>query len=241
MKAYYFATKDRKLRYGDDRPIKVGETHTVEGDIVLCGNGLHASRRVIDALEYAPGEILYEVELSGTIVKGLGKVAASSRKYIKEVDCTEILKSFARKQALINIELIKPYVLMTEDYELIVWYLETGDELLAAYAADAASREAYVTTAAAYAADAASREADAAAYAAAYAADAASREAYVTTAAAYAADAAAYVADAAAYAADAASREAYAADAASREAYAAAYAREAAREAANEMLMEMIR
>jgi len=53
MKAFYFSTKERKLRYGDDRDIVIGETHKVDGEIKLCHNGLHASTKLIDAIRYA--------------------------------------------------------------------------------------------------------------------------------------------------------------------------------------------
>lgn len=127
MKAYYFSTQARKLRHGDNRVIRTGRTHTVKGKIKLCFRGLHASRRVLDALRYAPGPILYEVELSGEIIEDTTKVVASERKYIKCYgDVSDKLMLFARKQALLNIELIKPHC-RAEDYKLIVNYLRTGD------------------------------------------------------------------------------------------------------------------
>jgi len=139
---YYFSTNEKKLRYGDNRPIKEGETHSVEGELVLCENGLHASERVIDALKYAPGSTLWLVELSGEIVEGEDKVCARSRKYIKEIDCEELLREFARKQALINIEKIKPYC-SAEAFSLIVDYLETGNDELRSAAWSAARSAAW--------------------------------------------------------------------------------------------------
>ena len=65
VKAFYFSTRERKLRYGDDRAVEVGTTHTVEGTPKCCSFGLHASKKLIDAIMYAPGPILYLVELSG--------------------------------------------------------------------------------------------------------------------------------------------------------------------------------
>lgn len=128
MKAYYFSTEDRKLRNGDNRVIRIGKTHTVKGKIELCERGLHASKRVSDALQYAPGPILYEVELSGEILEGMDKVVASKRKYIKCYgDVSDKLMLFARRQALIHIELIAPYCTLNE-YRLLIDYLNTGDE-----------------------------------------------------------------------------------------------------------------
>jgi hypothetical protein len=234
MKAFYFATQDRKLRYGDDRPIVVGETHTVDCKPIPCEQGLHASKRLIDALRYAPGGVLYLVELSGEIVETDDKACATERKYLAEFDLSNVLFKFSCACALVNIELIKPY---TKDFDFILEFLKNPVKENAAYAAEAADAAA---RAAAYAADAAY----AAAYAAeaAYAADAAAYAADAARASAYAADAAyaaAYAAEAAYAAADAARASAdAAADAAAYAAYAAA---RAARENQNAMFTQMVR
>ena len=144
MKAFYFATEERKLRYGDERKIEVGLTHKVEGSPILCGNGLHASTRIIDALNYAPGPILYLVELGGKIDKGSDKICALERTYIAEYDATDLLRQFSRDQAMINIEKIKPYA-SNEEFKLIIKWLTTGDESLrsaARSAAESAARSA---------------------------------------------------------------------------------------------------
>jgi len=76
-------------------------------------------------------------------------------------DSDWVLRKFARDQALINIELIKPY---TDKYDLIVRFLVTGKDARAAFAAT------YAATYAAYAAgDAAGADAGGAAFDAAYA------------------------------------------------------------------------
>ena len=53
--------------------VRRGQTMHVEGQPVLCHHGLHASKRLIDALGYAPGPIVQRVELSGEIVSGTDK------------------------------------------------------------------------------------------------------------------------------------------------------------------------
>ncbi len=131
MKAYYFSTQERKLQYGDNRPIKVGATHTVEGNLELCKFGLHASKHPFDALQYAPGPILWQVELGGEIIEGDDKCVASSRTYLKEIDTTEPLREFARWCALQVIHL-------WECPDVVKQYLETGDESLRDAAWDAA-------------------------------------------------------------------------------------------------------
>jgi hypothetical protein len=137
IKAWYFAPEDNKLRYGDGRSINIGETHTVAGKPKLCENGLHASERLIDALQYVPGSILYEVELSGEFDVGDNKLCATNRTYLRGINATNLLKSFARKQALINIDKIKPYC-CESDYSLIINYLTNGEEELRLAARSAA-------------------------------------------------------------------------------------------------------
>ena len=140
MRAWYFSNEERKLRYNDYRPIVVGETHSVDitsKPLELCAWGLHASVNILDALKYAPGNILYEVELSGQILVGDDKVCAEHRTYIREYCIEDILIEFARKQALINIEKIKPYTNEAE-YSLIIEWLTTGNVKVRSAAASAA-------------------------------------------------------------------------------------------------------
>jgi len=103
-------------------------------------------------------------------------------------DSDWVLRKFARDQALINIELIKPY---TDKYDLIVRFLVTGKDAHAATGAtsiDSADSAADAAYEAAYAAANAAFAADAAYYTAVYA-DTASYYAAATAAAAtYAAD-----------------------------------------------------
>lgn len=156
MKAFYFATEKRTLRYGDGRAIIVGKTHVVSGVPRPCVWGLHASVRPLDALRYAPGSVLYLVELSGTVVAGDDKHAATERTYLAEFDASRLLVRFACDCALEVVDQIKPYA---DTYELIVSFLKdpTAAADAAAYAASAAAdaaRAAYAASAAAYAASA---------------------------------------------------------------------------------------
>ena len=84
-----------RLPHGDGREVRVGETLTVDGPIILCEQGLHASRRVLDALGFAPGPILCRVELSGTVVEGADKLAASARTVVAMGDVSHALHEFA--------------------------------------------------------------------------------------------------------------------------------------------------
>ena len=84
-----------RLPHGDNRVVRVGEALTVDPPIVLCERGLHASRRPIDALSYAPGPLVCRVRLSGEIVEGDDKLAASSRTVAWMADATRTLHEFA--------------------------------------------------------------------------------------------------------------------------------------------------
>ena len=131
VKAWYFSSDDCRLRYDDNRIIKVGRTHKVKGEPKMCSHGLHASKKIIDALDYAPGYILWRVELGGKIICGDDKCVATERTYLQKLDTTPILKKWARLCALDVIDL-------WDAPDVVVKYLKTGDESLKAAAWDAA-------------------------------------------------------------------------------------------------------
>ena len=83
---WHFAKESECLRYDDGRKIIVGKSHTVDCEPKLCEAGLHASKTVIEALQYAPGPILYRVILSGKIVHGDDKSCATKRTYIEKIN-----------------------------------------------------------------------------------------------------------------------------------------------------------
>jgi hypothetical protein len=122
-------TGDR-LRNGDPIP-PVGEWIRAEGTIVLCRNGLHCSKRLMDALHYAPGELLHRVELLDNLQDGGDKWVGRERRIIASADATNMLREFARWCALQVVHLwnVPPVVLE---------YLTTGDESKRAAAMDAA-------------------------------------------------------------------------------------------------------
>jgi len=146
--AYHFVGE--KLR--DGRPVPPdGETLVHKGPLVLCRSGLHASVHPFDALQYAPGATLCLVECSGEIVHGDDKLVCSRRKIVKRIDATDLLRKFARQQALSVIHL-------WDAPDVVRRYLKTGDESLRA-ATQAATRGATrdATRAAAWAAALAAR------------------------------------------------------------------------------------
>ena len=167
IKGWWFGTIDKKLLNGDGRKIIINRTHKVKGDIIPCQHGLHLSERIIDALKYAPGPVIYRVVGSGVVVphgSPVDKYVCSERTYIAGgIDMSDTLRLFARKCAL-------DVVHLWEAPKIVVRYLKTGDESIrdaAGAAAGAAAWAAAWAAAGAAAWDAARAAAGAAAGAAA--------------------------------------------------------------------------
>src|SRR5215469_11320651 len=87
------------LRNGDPIPID-GEVLRYEGKLVMCRSGLHASRRVMDALLFAPGNTICRVECGGETFEQADKLVCSERTILWRIDGDKVLRAFARKQAL---------------------------------------------------------------------------------------------------------------------------------------------
>jgi len=214
MKAWHFVNDT--LHDGSPVP-QDGETLVFTGEPILCLQGYHASLSARDALRYAPGNILCLVECGGKIIEDTDKLVCTERTIIQRIDATEMLRYFARMQAVSVIHL---YPNDTDD--VVFDFLMTGKNAYAAYdAANATTYATYATNTAAnatYAANAVTNAAAAAnAYATATANATANATAYAT--AAYAATYAAAYAAQAAYAtatANATANAAYAAHAAHR-------------------------
>jgi len=126
VKGWWFGSLDGKLGYGDDRKIVIGETHEVQGDIIPCKNGLHLSKRLIDALKYVPGPVVHKVVGHGVVVPDgnpVDKFACSKRTYVAKFDASDMLHKFARLCALDVIH-------MWDAPDVVVNYLKTGDPRL---------------------------------------------------------------------------------------------------------------
>ncbi len=95
MKAWHFLNKNRKLGNGDGRLVRKGSIFTVDPPIELCRSGLHASIRLIDALQYAPGPIICRVEMRGDIIHGSDKLVATERKCLWWINAERMLHEFA--------------------------------------------------------------------------------------------------------------------------------------------------
>jgi hypothetical protein len=119
--AWHFLYEGNKLRGGQIAPPD-GEWLIYDGQIEICNSGLHFSYHPFDALNYAPGPILCLVEVDDVIESHHDKAVCSKRKIIKRMDATEMLRYFARMQAL------KVIHLWDDPPDVVLDYLMTGDE-----------------------------------------------------------------------------------------------------------------
>ena len=126
---FWFSDQDKRLRFGDGRLAKTGVTHSVKGELRLYYNGLHASEKIIDALAMTTGKHLWIVSVSDEKIVDKYQVCARSRTYVAGFNATKMIELFARKQALLNVELIKPFC-NPRQYDLTVEWLQTGREEL---------------------------------------------------------------------------------------------------------------
>ena len=113
---------NNKLPHGDDRKVEIGKTHIIKGEIIPCRNGLHLSTKIMDALSYAKGNIVYRVKGHGEVVPHDGnKFVCSKRTYIAGgINIEQTLRKFARMCALDVINLWPAP-------DVVVEYLKTGN------------------------------------------------------------------------------------------------------------------
>ena len=133
VRGWHFVRKT--LRNG--RPVpKDGEWLTHDGLMKMCESGLHFSPTPFQALQYAPGETLCLVEMRGDIAIDDDKGIARERRIVCRMDATELLRYYARMQALSVIHLWE-----SDPPDVVLDYLMTGDAALMV-AAEAAARAA---------------------------------------------------------------------------------------------------
>ena len=130
MKAWHFLYTANKLRDGRKAP-KDGVVLRHDGKLKICESGLHASLRPVDALQHAPGPILCLVECGGEIAHQSDKLVCTERTIIARMDATEMLRYYARMQALSVVHL-------WDAPDVVLDYLMTGDKSIRAAARDAA-------------------------------------------------------------------------------------------------------
>lgn len=95
IKAWHFIKKDRRLANDDGRLVRMNHTLVHGGELVMCEAGLHASKSIIDALQWAPGSIICRVECSGDVMHATDKLVCSRRKCLWWIDVTRVLHEFA--------------------------------------------------------------------------------------------------------------------------------------------------
>ena len=86
------------LRDGRQVPAD-GELLRHEGPLVMCESGLHASVRIIDALQYANGATICRVQCGGEIEHDDDKLVCNERTILWRIDGTNLLRHFARECA----------------------------------------------------------------------------------------------------------------------------------------------
>ncbi len=118
----------------DGRPVPAdGVWLHHEGSVpLLCNWGLHASRDPFDALQYAPGATLCLVDCARVAAEQHDKLVCWSRRIVARMDATEMLRYFARTQALSVVHLCG------DTPDVVLDYLMTGDEAIRVAARDAA-------------------------------------------------------------------------------------------------------
>ncbi len=179
--AWHFLYSDWRTGY-DKLLVRIGEKLVYSGEMppVPELRGLHASERIIDALGHANGAIVTRVECEGEIVDsypGDTKFVCTERTAIWGYDASDELRLFSRLVAKEALEKFFDETKFGKMPQVVLDWLETGDEQLRSAARSAASSAAWsaassAASSAAYSAarSAASSAASSAAYSAAYSA-----------------------------------------------------------------------
>lgn len=118
MKAWHFVGDTLR----DGKPVPAdGVTLVFDGKPILCKQGFHASLDPFDALQYAPGANLCLVECGGTVLHQSDKLVCTERTIIVRMDATEMLRYYARMQAISVVHL-------WDAPDVVLDYLMTGSE-----------------------------------------------------------------------------------------------------------------
>jgi len=108
----------------DGRPVpEDGETLVHDGPVKMCASGLHASRRMLDALTYAPGYTVCRVRCEDVVAEDYDKLVCRRRTILWRVEAEDLLRDFARRCAL---DVIDEW----DAPDVVIEYLRTGDESL---------------------------------------------------------------------------------------------------------------
>jgi hypothetical protein len=115
----------------DGRPVSAGDVVTHDGPVEICTTGLHASERIIDALQYAPGSYIWRVECRDIVRRQDDKLVCRHRTHVWGYEADPVLRALVRACALDVIHL-------WDAPPIVRQYLETGDESIRDAARDAA-------------------------------------------------------------------------------------------------------
>jgi len=105
VKAWHWVKDDGTLR--DGQKLEVGKTYVVDGELTMCERGLHASRKILDALQYAPGNICCRVICWQIEQEEDDKFVCHKRRVEWTYDATNILHEFACQVAEKALKLAK--------------------------------------------------------------------------------------------------------------------------------------
>ena len=136
MKYWHFLSENGCLRYGEKIKVVPKHTYILPPETVIspCNVGFHASARAIDALQYAPGPLVSLCTLHGEIIPHgdpIDKYAAQGRTHLWIADAADTIRAFSRWCALSVVHL-------WDAPQIVLDYLNTGDEKIRAAARDAA-------------------------------------------------------------------------------------------------------
>ena len=99
MLAWHFLKEDCKLQFEPHTEVIHGLELEAKLPLVMSNNGLHASKRIIDALDYAPGPVVCRVELSGEMLEDDDKICAQKRIVLWMYNASKVLHEFACVEA----------------------------------------------------------------------------------------------------------------------------------------------
>ena len=114
MLGWHFLRGDKRLRFRDGRVVRTGRTYKTKnsGEIWLCENGMHASRRLIDALRWHPlnsgtherKNYCCRVDVTGELtmghLAGEDKFAGRRRRVLWMVEAHKVLREYYRRIVL---------------------------------------------------------------------------------------------------------------------------------------------
>jgi hypothetical protein len=107
VKGYRFVTENLTSEHGETQ-WAIGEWQHQDGEIILCGNGFHASKNPLNSLGYVFGSRWFKCEAKGKIVHDEDKFCASDMRITTEISKT-VIRRFAYECALHVLPIFEKY------------------------------------------------------------------------------------------------------------------------------------